>query len=406
MEGVAELAVTALQLDGQIEDLEELGNKNLPSTMYATEDAKNKMTLVTMNHDAIIRVEEFVDEDDVQEMNGEVTESDATLGAESDTEVYNGVPKTPSTVRAEDVEEEAEVRVGWSPDVLGLSRPASASKAPSSSLVLQAVSRPSSNTIPRPASSGKEQKSRPGSQTRATVPASYIDTCVPQHPSDTGSQTRATIPRPESGGNSQVSLPGSHGRVTVTRPGSAVQHLSMEPMVEPRPCSAESLKRHPSLEPQILVQQPELVLVAEALAEPRAMVTRLEAGQRKMSIDSTFSELDHDEKDKHSNYKRLRINSEVTTIVRADSICRSLTLEKKAAPPEGPKEWDVESATGTGPVCITGLAMGVYIFLSTGIGLLTVLNIVFGFHLILTFLLIVFVFVLLIMLTDNIGLDR
>ena len=402
MEGVAELPVTALELDEQIEDLEELGNKNLPSTMYATEDAKNKMTLVTMNHDAIIRVEEFVDEDDVQEMNGEVTESDATTREESDTEVYNGVPKTPSTVRAEDVEEEAEVRVGWSPDVLGLSRPGSATKAPVSSLVLQAVSRPSSNTIPRPSSGGKEQKSRPGSQTRVTVPASYIDTCVTEHPSD----TRATIPRPDSGGKSQVSRPGSHSRVTITRPGSAVQHLSMEPMVEPRPCSAESLKRHPSLEPQILVQQPELVLVAEALVEPRAMVTRLKAKQRKMSIDSTFSELDHDEKDKHINYKRLRINSEVTTIVRADSICRSLTLEKKKAPPEGPKEWDVESATGTGPVCITGLAMGVYIFLSTGIGLLTVLNIVFGFHLILTFLLIVFVFVLLIMLTDNIGLDR
>ena len=402
MEGVAELPVTALELDEQIEDLEELGNKNLPTTMYATEDAKHKMTLVTMNHDAIIRVEEFVDEDDVQEMNGEVTESDATTREESDTEVYNGVPKTPSTVRAEDVEEEAEVRVGWSPDVLGLSRPGSATKAPVSSLVLQAVSRPSSNTIPRPASGGKEQKSRPGSQTRVTVPASYIDTCVTEHPSD----TRATIPRPDSGGKSQVSRPGSHSRVTITRPGSAVQHLSMEPMVEPRPCSAESLKRHPSLEPQILVQQPELVLVAEALVEPRAMVTRLKAKQRKMSIDSTFSELDHDEKDKHINYKRLRINSEVTTIVRADSICRSLTLEKKKAPPEGPKEWDVESATGTGPVCITGLAMGVYIFLSTGIGLLTVLNIVFGFHLILTFLLIVFVFVLLIMLTDNIGLDR
>ena len=108
VEGIAKIRVSALELDEQIEDLEELENKILPPTMYATEDAKNKMTLVTMNHDAIIKVEEFVDDDEVQDMNGEVGESDKISEEESDTEVYSGVPKTPSTVRSEDVEEEAE----------------------------------------------------------------------------------------------------------------------------------------------------------------------------------------------------------------------------------------------------------------------------------------------------------
>ena len=70
------------------------------------------------------------------------------------------------------------------------------------------------------------------------------------------------------------------------------------------------------------------------------------------------------------------------------------------------KEWDVESVGGEGPICISNIALIVYIVLGSIIGVLAVLNLIFGFHLILTFLLVVFVFILLILLTDNIGLDR
>ena len=58
------------------------------------------------------------------------------------------------------------------------------------------------------------------------------------------------------------------------------------------------------------------------------------------------------------------------------------------------------------PPLISNIALVVYIVLGSIIGVLAVLNLIFGFHLILTFLLVVFVFILLILLTDNIGLDR
>ena len=206
------------------------------------------------------------------------------------------------------------------------------------------------------------------------------------------------------------SRPGSHTRVTVTRPGSATTthhdrlgHLENVAQV------------NEALEPHVVVQQPaELVLVAEALRTPKAPVKVLQGGiplkakaRRKSLLDIALADLEKMERDENKIEEEVTDNPAVT-IVRADSICRSQTLpkRKRKVHDEEPKEWDVESATGEGPMCISNLALIVYISLGCVIGVLAVLNLLFGFHLILTFLLVLFVFILLILLTDNIGLDR
>ena len=297
---------------------------------------------------------------------------------------------------------ENEVQVGWSPEVL---------RAPDDKMMGSSAAEEMSQSpeLPRvrlspplagsPSSSSPPQRktspgSRPSSKTlKSTRPGSSRGV---EH-----LEAVATAPR---------SRPGSHTRVTVTRPGSATTthhdrfgHLENVAQV------------NEALEPHVVVQQPaELVLVAEALRTPKAPVKVLQGGipfkakaRRKSLLDIALADLEKMERDENKIEEEVTDNPAVT-IVRADSICRSQTLpkRKRKVHDEEPKEWDVESATGEGPMCISNLALVVYISLGCVIGVLAVLNLLFGFHLILTFLLVLFVFILLILLTDNIGLDR
>ena len=223
--------------------------------------------------------------------------------------------------------------------------------------------------------------------------------------------------------NAPRSRPGSHTRITVTRPGSAAtsklerlpanEELEVERLVVDK---EETLLVSEALEPRVVVQQPaELVLVAEALRTPKAPVKVLQGGiplkaktRRKSLLDIALADIEKMEKEENET-KSVEdvIDNPAVTIVRADSICRSQTLpKKKKKVADELKEWDVESVGGEGPICISNIALIVYIVLGSIIGVLAVLNLIFGFHLILTFLLVVFVFILLILLTDNIGLDR
>ena len=207
------------------------------------------------------------------------------------------------------------------------------------------------------------------------------------------------------------SRPGSHTRVTVTRPGSATTtHQDQLGHLD-----KVGQQVNEALEPHVVVQQPaELVLVAEALRTPKAPVKVLQGGipikaksRRKSLLDIALADLEKMEEKEENKIEADVTDHPAVTIVRADSICRSQTLPKRTRKvSEEVKEWDVESATGEGPICISNIALVVYIFLGCVIGILTILNLLFGFHLILTFLLVLFVFILLILLTDNIGLDR
>ena len=298
---------------------------------------------------------------------------------------------------------EDEVHVGWSPEVLQ----ASDDKMMGSSAeeVSRSPGMPSARLSP--AVAGSPSSPAPSSPPqRETFPSSRPNSNTLKS-ARSGSTRRvehlevvSTAPR---------SRPGSHTRVTVTRPGSATTthqdqlgHLDNVAQV------------NEALEPHVVVQQPaELVLVAEALRTPKAPVKVLQGGiplkakaRRKSLLDIALADLEKMERDESKIEEEVTDNPAVT-IVRADSICRSQTLPKrKRKVYDEPKEWDVESATGEGPICISNLALVVYIFLGCVIGILTVLNLLFGFHLILTFLLVLFVFILLILLTDNIGLDR
>ena len=296
---------------------------------------------------------------------------------------------------------ENEVQVGWSPEVLQaaenkmLGSPeeevSRSLEMPSVRFSLSVGELPSSSAPPNSSPHGETfPGSRPSSNTLKSGTSRDVEHL----------EAVATAPR---------SRPGSHTRVTVTRPGSAstpsqdqLGHLDKVSLVKE------------ALEPHVVVQQPtELVLVAEALRTPKAPVKLLQGGiplkakaRRKSLLDIALADLDKMERDENKIEADVTDNPAVT-IIRADSICRSQTLPKRTRKvSEEVKEWDVESATGEGPICISNLALVVYIALGSIIGILTILNLLFGFHLILTFLLVLFVFILLILLTDNIGLDR
>ena len=313
----------------------------------------------------------------------------------------NGQPRTPGG------DSEEEVEVGWQPEVLlrgpnnkvlGSPREEEAGSSEAPSLRLSPPTAPGQATSsPAPQTSSIQREtfptSRPSSNTlKSTRPESSRSV---KH-----LEAVATAPR---------SRPGSHTRVTVTRPGSAT---TTYPDQVGHPVGQGQANE--ALEPHVVVQQPaELVLVAEALRTPKAPVKVLQGGislkakaRRKSLLDIALADLEKMEREESENKIEDAIDNPAVTIVRAESICRSQTLPKRKKVYEEEKEWDVESGSGAGPICISNVALVLYIALGCVIGVLSVLNLVFGFHLILTFLLVLFVFILLILLTDNIGLDR
>ena len=299
--------------------------------------------------------------------------------------------------------EEDEVQVGWSPEVLQAAPDNKMTSSPAEEEMSQSPPE-MPNVRLSPPVAGSPSFSSPQRETfKGSRPSSS------KLKSNRPGSSRG-VDHLEAVATGPRSRPGSHTRVTVTRPGSATAthqdqlgHLDKVGQVSE------------ALEPHVVVQQPaELVLVAEALRTPKAPVKLLQGGipikaksRRKSLLDIALADLEKMEEKDENKIEADVTDNPAVTIVRADSICRSQTLPKRTRKvSEELKEWDVESATGEGPICISNIALVVYIFLGCVIGILTILNLLFGFHLILTFLLVLFVFILLILLTDNIGLDR